>query len=154
MNIKLEVIDCKTDHQTVELFLPATLGRGERSDLVIAHAEVSRRHCRIFEYRGVVHIQDLNSLNGTYVNGQRLSQQEVRVMPGDKFSIGPLKFVVLYEVAQRGGSSAKGAAGRPSQRGSSSAAKRISQETVPMPLDDKTMPVEEVGSSHATRMDN
>ncbi|MDO4550214.1 MAG: FHA domain-containing protein [Planctomycetia bacterium] len=105
MYIRLEVLNCKTDQQEVELLLPVTLGRGERSDLVIAHPEVSRSHCRLFEYRGMVYLQDMRSLNGTYLGGKRLSSQEVQLLPGDKFTLGPITFMIDYHLERSTGSS-------------------------------------------------
>ncbi len=35
-------------------------------------AAVSRRHAALISYRGVPHVIDLNSVNGTYLNGKRL----------------------------------------------------------------------------------
>lgn len=148
MLIRLKVIDCKTDQQEVELALPATLGRGERSDLVIAHPEVSRNHCRLFEYHGVVHLQDQHSLNGTFAGGQRLSQQEVQVLPGETFLVGPVKFIIDYAPVKRGSSaSARGSSVRPRQAGSSSAGKWAahgSSQAIHLAIDEKTLPADEL----------
>lgn len=48
---------------------------------------ISQLHARVFEQDGETFVEDLNSTNGTYLNGQRLS----RVMPlskGDRVQIG------------------------------------------------------------------
>ena len=58
---------------------------------------VSRRHARLcFDTRHqVIRIQDFNSANGTYINGQRLHPQEVRVLRhGDKLRLGRLELGV------------------------------------------------------------
>lgn len=147
MLIRLKVIDCKSDQQEVELALPATLGRGERSDLVIAHPEVSRQHCRLFEYRGVVHLQDMHSLNGTFAGGQRLAQQEVQILPGETFLVGAVKFLIDYVPAKRGSTASCGSSVRPRQPGSSSVGKRVSHgssQAIPLPLDEKTLPADEL----------
>lgn len=48
------------------------LGRGEECDIVLAERQVSRQHIRIYIEGDVYYIQDLESKNGTWVNGQQL----------------------------------------------------------------------------------
>jgi hypothetical protein len=67
---------------------PLTVGRGGQNDLVLTGDEfASARHARI-EVRGDgVWIQDLDSTNGTYVNGSRVTGAE-RVTAGDIVRVG------------------------------------------------------------------
>ena len=118
MKIRLEVLGCKTPQEPVELDLPVTLGRGEHADLVIAHPEVSRVHCRLFEHRGMVHLQDMKSLNGTYAGRKKLASQEIQLAPGEKFSLGPVTFLVQYEIQERTGGSSRSIP-KPGRSGSS-----------------------------------
>ena len=54
----------------VELNRPEMmLGRHSQSDIRVALPDVSRRHCRFVFEAGQWHLFDLNSLNGTFVNG-------------------------------------------------------------------------------------
>lgn len=48
------------------------LGRGEECDIVLAERQVSRQHIRIYTEGDLYYIQDLDSKNGTWVNGQQL----------------------------------------------------------------------------------
>lgn len=48
------------------------LGRDETCDVVLAERQVSRQHIRIFRDGNRYFIEDLQSKNGTWVNGQRL----------------------------------------------------------------------------------
>jgi DNA-binding winged helix-turn-helix (wHTH) protein len=48
------------------------LGRGEECDIVLEDRQVSRQHIRIYRENDLFHIQDLESKNGTWVNGQQL----------------------------------------------------------------------------------
>jgi DNA-binding winged helix-turn-helix (wHTH) protein len=48
------------------------LGRGEECDIVLEDRQVSRQHIRIYRENELFHIQDLESKNGTWVNGQQL----------------------------------------------------------------------------------
>lgn len=51
-----------------------TIGRSKKNDLVLDNMAVSRKHARIYR-EGPRHIvQDLKSLNGTFVNNKKISQ--------------------------------------------------------------------------------
>ncbi len=49
--------------------LPVTVGRDEDNDLMVDDAKLSRQHCRIARTPEGLVIEDLDSSNGTYVNG-------------------------------------------------------------------------------------
>ncbi len=53
-----------------------TVGRSAECNLVVNDPLVSRKHFRIWQYREEFYIEDLNSLNGTYVNQRRLEGKE------------------------------------------------------------------------------
>jgi DNA-binding winged helix-turn-helix (wHTH) protein len=48
------------------------LGRDEECDLTLAERQISRQHIRIYKQGELYHIQDLDSKNGTWVNGLQL----------------------------------------------------------------------------------
>jgi hypothetical protein len=55
------------------------IGRGEECDIVLAERQISRQHIRIYKQGDVYIIQDLESKNGTWVNGQQLKgERELR----------------------------------------------------------------------------
>lgn len=61
---------------TVPLFQPTVhLGRAEDNNVVLVAEEVSRHHAKIVRSGDNVVLHDLNSLNGTYVNRQRVIQR-------------------------------------------------------------------------------
>ena len=62
-------------------------GRDTECSLVIDGTTVSRRHARVTVARGAVTIEDLDSMNGTHVNGTRISAP-TRLAPGDEFALG------------------------------------------------------------------
>jgi DNA-binding winged helix-turn-helix (wHTH) protein len=62
-------------------------GRDAECSLVIDGTTVSRRHARITVAHGAATIEDLDSMNGTYVNGARVTAP-VRLAPGDEFALG------------------------------------------------------------------
>src|SRR5262245_12412318 len=53
---------------------PITIGRDAQQTLALADAELSRRHARVSLVDGRVIAEDLGSTNGTFLEGQRLSQ--------------------------------------------------------------------------------
>jgi len=83
---------------TTELRGPeATLGRAMGSTIRIPSSEVSRLHCRLRVENGIVTVEDLESINGTFLNGVRVHDIEM-VRPGDRLTVGPATFVVEYEL--------------------------------------------------------
>lgn len=52
------------------------IGRSEDNDIQISGMSVSRRHLEIIEKDDLYYIKDLNSQNGTYVNGTRITPDE------------------------------------------------------------------------------
>jgi hypothetical protein len=65
------------------------LGRADESHVVIARPGVSRKHALIVAGIGAFSIKDLESQNGTYVNGQRITEQSLK--DGDQIVIGDTK---------------------------------------------------------------
>jgi pSer/pThr/pTyr-binding forkhead associated (FHA) protein len=68
------------------------IGRHPNCDLRIPLMEISRRHCQIDCHNGLFALRDLGSFNGTFVNGERI--EETQLKPGDHIQIGPLTFVL------------------------------------------------------------
>ncbi|HEV7225446.1 MAG TPA: FHA domain-containing protein, partial [Pirellulales bacterium] len=95
MDAKLVVVGGKANKAEVALKLPTVIGRGRDAGLTVAHATVSRHHCMIFERDGALVVRDNGSLNGTVVEGQRVT--EALLKPGDKLTVGPLTFRADYE---------------------------------------------------------
>jgi ABC-type multidrug transport system ATPase subunit/pSer/pThr/pTyr-binding forkhead associated (FHA) protein len=50
-----------------------TIGRNSNCDIVLNDNSVSREHAKVFNKNGQILVQDLNSTNGVYVNGKRIS---------------------------------------------------------------------------------
>lgn len=79
--------------------LGVNIGRGDDMDIVIDNASVSRRQARIqMTGGGQWVVEDLNSANGTFVNGQRLNAPRV-LTRGDEISFG--KFSLFFDRALR-----------------------------------------------------
>ncbi len=69
-------------------------GRHPESDIFLDDITVSRRHVEIVPKDGGTYVvRDVGSLNGTYVNRERID--EVQLAPGDELQIGKFKLVYL-----------------------------------------------------------
>ena len=55
-----------------------TIGRSARSDIVIHGPLVSRAHALVSASRGAFSVRDLDSSNGTFVNGLKVHRQQLR----------------------------------------------------------------------------
>lgn len=62
------------------------VGRHSQADVRLTHPDVSRRHCRLVYQDGLWRVQDLGSLNGVYLNEQRI--QDAVVYAGDRLRMG------------------------------------------------------------------
>jgi pSer/pThr/pTyr-binding forkhead associated (FHA) protein len=72
---------------------PSTvIGRASDCQIVLKSAEVSKRHCRILIQDGNVEVEDLESVNGTLVNGKPI--RRVRLHNGDTLEVGDHSFSV------------------------------------------------------------
>jgi len=67
----------------------ATLGREAGNDFVIEHPSVSSHHCEFMVMDSGVIIKDLGSSNGTFVDGQPVS--ESALLPGQRLQLGEVQ---------------------------------------------------------------
>ncbi len=68
-----------------------TAGRHPESDIFLDDVTVSRRHAEIRRRDDRFFVRDLGSLNGTYVNRERVDETELA--SGDELQIGKFKLV-------------------------------------------------------------
>ncbi len=82
---------------TIDSDEPLTIGRGSDADLVLLDSEISRSHCRVSCTDGRWHIEDNSSLNGVFVNGRKVAEDELR--HGDTIRVGStgLRFDIAAE---------------------------------------------------------
>lgn len=72
------------------------VGRRPNSDIRLDFENVSGRHCELRFVSGVWHVRDLNSTNGTLVNGQKI-HSEHGLMPDDELSIAGHAYMIDYD---------------------------------------------------------
>ena len=75
-----------------------TIGRATGADFIVDAALVSRVHCRVTALPdGGLELRDLDSTNGTFVNGQRIDT--ARLASGDRIQVGRVELVSVREDA-------------------------------------------------------
>lgn len=76
------------DGRRIPLDGEATLGRSEDNTLMVADERASRRHARVFVHDGGFAIADLDSRHGTFVNGERITDEPRVLEAGDAIEVG------------------------------------------------------------------
>jgi pSer/pThr/pTyr-binding forkhead associated (FHA) protein len=69
-----------------------TIGRSTGAEFIVDAALVSRLHCQLTATKDSLHVKDLDSTNGTFVNGQRVTTAELK--DGDKLAVGRVELMV------------------------------------------------------------
>ena len=73
-----------------------TIGRSTGADFIVDVALVSRVHCRLSALpNGELEVHDLDSTNGTYVNGARI--ETARLSSGDRLRVGRVELVATKQ---------------------------------------------------------
>ena len=80
---------------------PLTLGRRADNDVMVDHTTVSRRHALVMDTPAGFVLRDLNSTNGTFLNGGKLDATERPLKHGDRIRLAgsDLTFVFRQEGA-------------------------------------------------------
>lgn len=95
--------------QEVELGPQAIVGRLETNDVSVNDKSVSREHAKLSRLRDGYVLEDLDSTNGTFVNGHRITEP-VLLQPGDAVTFGAVEFGYEMNSAQREGAQSGSAA--------------------------------------------
>lgn len=100
MNVRLVMAKGRPREHVIQLETTETvIGRHRECNLRVPSSDVSRRHCILRFQNGLLSVEDLDSTNGTYINGEKVTGQQV-VQPGDLLEVGPVKFTVEYQATQ------------------------------------------------------
>ena len=77
-----------------------TVGRDAECDIFLNDIFISRNHAALDLIKGKWYVQDLNSKNGTFLNGERIASSPVLVSKGDILGFGgKVEFVFEHEIA-------------------------------------------------------
>src|SRR5262245_52918931 len=89
---RLQILKGEAHCRSFEINRDATtIGRDPACDIVLSRKTVSREHARIVRRRGVYFLEDLDSADGTRVNGRTVSGP-IRLRDGDLIQIGDWLF--------------------------------------------------------------
>jgi pSer/pThr/pTyr-binding forkhead associated (FHA) protein len=69
-----------------------TIGRSPGAEFVVDAAMVSRLHCQLTAGATELEVVDLDSTNGTFVNGQRVKRGSLK--EGDRLGVGRVELIV------------------------------------------------------------
>jgi pSer/pThr/pTyr-binding forkhead associated (FHA) protein len=88
-----------TDEQAEQPFtfriLPGsikTIGRSTGAEFIVEATMVSRLHCRLTAGATELEVVDLDSTNGTFVNGKRVTRAKLNV--GDRLGVGRVELFI------------------------------------------------------------
>ncbi|NRA64876.1 MAG: FHA domain-containing protein [Pseudobacteriovorax sp.] len=91
----LVCVSGKRKDEIVKLRRDNTIFGREKADIIVSDAEVSATHCQIQNIEDSYHIFDMNSSNGTYINGERIVKAKLK--EGDVIEIGKTSFRFALE---------------------------------------------------------
>jgi ABC transport system ATP-binding/permease protein len=72
-----------------------TIGRSTGAQFIVDAALVSRVHCRLSAGATELQVDDLDSTNGTFVNGTRVTCSKLK--EGDRLGVGKVELVISRE---------------------------------------------------------
>ena len=107
MIVKLIVRGGKNEGAVITVNKPQfVIGRLPECNLRIESKALSRRHAQIDVKDGAVTVKDLGSTNGTFVDGQKITE-EVELKNGQILRIGPLETLVQISAEMHGAKNPK-----------------------------------------------
>jgi len=93
MRVVLELSDQSSNIRTVTVRHDIVIGRGADCNLRISAPQVSRRHCFLRIHDGRVTVTDLESCNGTWLDGEKtVPGKRYRLEDGMNLAVGPIRF--------------------------------------------------------------
>ena len=105
-----------------------TIGRVDDNTFPIAEASVSSHHCEVLLRGSDVVIHDLNSTNGTFINGEKITESVLK--PGQTLRLGQVELRLEAEGAP--GSGAPPPASKPAGPASSPSPNKKAESTIVM----------------------
>ena len=78
-----------------DMFKILNIGRSGSNGFIIKDPKTSGMHCRLIEENREMYIEDLNSTNGTFVNGLKITSK-TPLRSGDTVAFGQVKYRINY----------------------------------------------------------
>lgn len=95
--ITIYVPDQEPSELALDGYEQVSIGRGPDNDIVLDHVSMSGTHAIIFNLGGTFQVQDLGSTNGTFLNGEAIS--EGVLSHGSRVNFGSVEAVFQDETA-------------------------------------------------------
>ncbi len=86
-----------TDVFRLESGRPLIIGRASSNEIPVADERSSRRHAEVFFEEGSWKVRDLGSRNGTYVDGQRISEAKL-LAAGNQITVAACRLTFAYSL--------------------------------------------------------
>lgn len=96
------VFHCEGQAEVVQLHAPhdsVVVGRSFPADVHVPNKSLSRQHARFSWSDGVITVEDLDSLNGTWLRGERIAKRQLA--SGDEVMLGNLKATISLIAGER-----------------------------------------------------
>lgn len=97
MTWKIQATTGEFAGKSIKIDQDMLVGRHQDANILLQSAEISRRHAAFLLKETALYVQDLNSSNGTFVNGERISV-ETALKSGDVLAFASLQFEVVEEL--------------------------------------------------------
>jgi pSer/pThr/pTyr-binding forkhead associated (FHA) protein len=91
-SIYLEFLNGSLRGQRIMVFKDTTIGRSSENDIALSEKTISASHCRIKVVNDEFVIEDLNSTNGTFIDGQKISKDKLE--QGNELQLSSIKIKV------------------------------------------------------------
>ncbi|MDD2498783.1 MAG: FHA domain-containing protein [Desulfitobacteriaceae bacterium] len=88
-------LDFKVD-ESYPLGELVTIGRSARNDIILRDPYISGEHARISHIDGSYFLEDLDSTNGTFVNGEKINKPLI-LKNGDKISFRQVEYLFVLQ---------------------------------------------------------
>lgn len=92
MTVEIEVVE-RTNRRHQTLTTPFEVGRAREAELSLRDPEASRRHARFQSQNQRLYLEDLQSSNGTFLNGRRVTET-TELREGDSVDVGTTRLLM------------------------------------------------------------
>jgi predicted component of type VI protein secretion system len=96
MTWKLQAITGEFTGQEINVERDMLVGRHQDAEILLQSTDISRKHAALLFRDDHIWVKDLKSTNGTFVNGERVEQeQEIELHDGDMLQFASFMFMIL-----------------------------------------------------------